>query len=413
VERGKAYFSKHMAQAVSWLPLAASSEHRSSELVDSPVHLATNAQARPPSSSSSPSSLEFRRWDVNNHQIYNPPSSSAASSPTREQRMSLDYGSHHPPLYTQTSDLDHPTSVVSLADTENISSPTSPHPLSGSITSNFDHSDSIDHNYDLFANSPQATTFASARYRNNASSSSSLSHSGYPLSPETMYPPHAPFNDSYNSSSTGQQTYDILQTMPSSYSSGKVSPLTPSDPHPYTPVSAKEYAQQQPGYSDLLPDRRLSNTYSTDYHDDYAVNGNSAISPHSFSTRFQHDPIRYSDASPSSHIHPSGVPPQATTQAYRADSAMQGYGSSDITHYQSHIGSHHSHPHSRPHPHPHADLSLRMPPLHTSVDETLARMKLQNHSGIGSTAGDLVSFIRLVFFLYRLILERPHLISFN
>jgi recombining binding protein (suppressor of hairless) len=392
-----------MAQTVSWLPLGASSEHRSSELVDSPVHLATNAQARAPSSSSSPSSLEFRRWDVNNHQLYNPPSSAAASPPTREQRMSLDYGSHHPPsgLYTQTTDLDHPTAVVSLADTDNLSSPTSPHPLGGSITSNFDHSDGIDHNYDLFANSPQATTFASARYRNNASSSSSLGHGGYSLSPETMYPAHAPFSDSYGSSSTGQQTYDMLQTMPSSYSNGKVSPLTPSDPHPYTPVSAKEYAQQQqPGYSDLLTDRRLSNTYPTDYHDEYAVNGNSAISPHPFSTRYQHDTLRYPDTSPSSHIHPSGVPPQSTTQAYRADSAMQGYGGSDIAHYHNHIGNHHSHPHSRPHPHPHADLSIRMPPPPpTSVDETLARMKLQSHSGMGSAAGDLLSFIRFVLFI--------------
>ena len=58
-------------------------------------------------------------------------------------------------------------------------------------------------------------------------------------SAETMYPPHAPFSDSYSSNSTGQQTYYMLQTIPSSYSNGKVSPLTPSDPHPYTPSLRK------------------------------------------------------------------------------------------------------------------------------------------------------------------------------
>jgi recombining binding protein (suppressor of hairless) len=92
------------------------------------------------------------------------------------------------------------------------------------------------------------------------------------------------FGDSVPSFS-GSNPYDMVHSLPSSYSSGKISPLSPNDP--MQPPSlfplqggmnsvGKDYSSQS-GYPSLLPDRRTSNVsntnYSSDYPEDYNMDG--------------------------------------------------------------------------------------------------------------------------------------------
>ncbi|KAG6872655.1 hypothetical protein C0995_007985 [Termitomyces sp. Mi166 len=227
----------------------------------------------------------------------------------------------------------------------------------------FDPPDSDSPPYDLF---PPAASF-NPRYRTNASSSSSLA----PSYNDSLYS-HPSFNDS-PSSFTASAPYDVINSLPSSYGSGKVSPLTPSDPvaglHSF-PSHPKEFLPQS--YSDS-PDRRLSSAgYPNDMIDDFAMSNIGPNSP--FSPSLQHFSPRFPPENRFSHppgpppSHVSGIPPHVTSS----------YRDGPVSPYADYMGSS-----------PHQDLSLRMP----TVDETLARMKLHGQSIMG-TSNDLHAFIR-------------------
>ncbi|KAG2016140.1 jkappa-recombination signal binding protein [Coprinopsis cinerea AmutBmut pab1-1] len=288
---------------------------------------------------------------------------------------SLDFASAPPPaqhsLYPQPSDLDGANFNLPHSETS-------------------DQLDTPDthQNYDLFPNQQQH--FSSQRYRTNASSSSSLGHP-YAMNSDNGLYSHSGFADSVPSfGSSNSNPYDMINT----YSSGKVSPLTPSDPvgglhhGPFPPsVPSKDFSPST--YQDM-GDRRLGmngNGYQNDYQDDYSINGmnNGLAFPQSMPQfpdrlgRYPNDRFSHPQGQQQvqSHISPAqstdmmrGIPPHATHSFDRDPSA--GY---DSMHYMN--------------PNPHQDMSLRMS---TAVDETLARMKLQAPP-IG-TSSDLQTFIR-------------------
>lgn len=215
---------------------------------------------------------------------------------------------------------------------------------------------------------------------------------------EVIYP-HPSFSDSVPSfGGQNGNPYDIINTLPSSYSSGKVSPLTPNDSvggmhgSSFPSSVAMNGAKYSPhsSYADLMPDRRIptvsNGNYQPDFTDEYNGVSNALSFPptaiQSFQGRFPPDGrFGHSAGPPStvpSHVHPGhspdilrGVAPHAT-HSFRPDGVVPGY---DDMHY---LG-----------PNPQNDMGLRMP----TVDETLARMKLQGHS-IMSTSNDLQTFIR-------------------
>ena len=220
---------------------------------------------------------------------------------------------------------------------------------------------------------------------------------------EPMYS-NASYSDSVPpfSGSSGNPYDHLINGMPSSFTSGKVSPLAPSTGH-IPPVSTfhssvgmnsvhKEYPRQ--GYPDLIQDRRLSsvsaNGYQSEYPEEYTVNNglpfSSSTLPHfqerlgrfQPDTRFPHSSGSMSVPSHSHTAHGSeilrGVAPHAT-HSYRSDGSVNGY--DGIPHY---IGPSH-----------HGEMPSPMP----TVDETLARMKLQGHSIMGPS-NDLQTFIRHV-----------------
>lgn len=266
---------------------------------------------------------------------------------------------------------------------------TSNHNLGGTLhTSGFDHGDGMDltesSNYDIFSNSP-APSFASQRYRTNASSSSSLGQN-YGLGGDSVYT-HS-FNDSVPSFHSSN-SYDVGHSLPSSYGSGKVSPLTPNDamqpPSLYNSQNGingigKEYPSQN-SFPNMLPDRRTSSVnYGSDFPDDYVMDGvNNA------GMNFQHPGVPYPERLnrfPDPR-YSSGVPPHLHNHN---PEVLRGAGQSghtfrpDGSEYDlsSYMGS------------PTSDLSLRMP----GVEETLSGMKLHGHAGVSSN--DLQSFIRFV-----------------
>ena len=348
-----------------------------------------------------PPALDLGCWQVAESLSALP---SSTNNP-RERRMSLDFtapGSHNGPagLYglPKIEQAQNP-----LHNAETAPSPTSHHPIGGSMHSHaFDHRGGMDapesHNYDLFSASPQNGALTS-RYRNNASGSPSLT-SGYSLSPDAIYS-HSSFGDSVPTfNGAGSAPYDMLQgSLPSSYGSGKVSPLTPNDPtgglphsFPSSLSSNKEYSL---GYAGTIADRRMPSmsggNYQSEFQDEYSINGLSnglsyAASPVSpYQERFpRYRPDGHFSNSPvvsssvpaqlhQGHGHDAmhGVPSQGAL-SYRTDNGINGY--EDISGYML--------------PSPHSDLPIRIP----SVDETMARMKLSHPA----MAGDLRTFIRFV-----------------
>jgi recombining binding protein suppressor of hairless len=244
--------------------------------------------------------------------------------------------------------------------------------------------DAADHpaNYELYnnPNGQGAPPFSSQRYRTNGSSSSSMGHN-FALNSEGMYP-QSSFGESVPSFG-GSNGYDMMNN--GSYS-GKASPLTPSDPSlqhggPFPPSANSHYHD--------VPDRRLSmnsNGYHpTEYPDEYSMNGmNNGIpfgqSVPQFSERLgRYPPDRYPHPQAQQPMPPhlssqnemmGGIPPHATHSYDRE----RGYDNMQ-QHYMN--------------PTPHSDMSLRMA---STVDETLARMKLQAPPMGGSN--DLQTFIR-------------------
>ncbi|RDB25129.1 Suppressor of hairless [Hypsizygus marmoreus] len=241
-------------------------------------------------------------------------------------------------------------------------------------------------NYDVFPG-PSSAPFSSHRYRTNASSSSSLGP-GYPINPDGLYS-HPTFGDSVPSFGPNSNPYDMINSLPSSYGSGKVSPLTPSDPvgglHHSAPFpNNKDFNSQS--YSDI-PDRRLpniNNPYHSDLIEDYGINnmnGNlpftSAPVQHFQDRRFSPDNRFNHSSAPLSSIPPhvssphGGIPPHAI-HGFR-ENGLPAY--DEIPPYLA--------------SNQHQEMPLRMP----TVDETLARMKLQGHSIMGAS-NDLQTFIR-------------------
>ncbi|KAF9568015.1 LAG1-DNAbind-domain-containing protein [Agrocybe pediades] len=243
----------------------------------------------------------------------------------------------------------------------------------------FDHPDPIDTqdhpNYSLFSDS-SSTPFNSQRYRTNASSSSSLGH-GFGINSDNMYS-HPSFADTVPAfNGSNGNPYEMMNNL----SSGKVSPLTPSDsvpnlhhPGAFPPtIAGKDYSPH--AFGDV-PERRLpASGYHADYPDDYSIgniNNGMPFGPSAmqhFNDRLgRFPPERYSHPPPS-HNHDSslmrGVAPLATNSFREPPSPY------DDMHYLS----------------SHQDVRMQ------TVDDTLARMKLHGHPMMG-TSSDLQSFIR-------------------
>ncbi|KAH8119101.1 LAG1-DNAbind-domain-containing protein [Phellopilus nigrolimitatus] len=313
--------------------------------------------------------------------------------------MSLDYSpnSQHASAqsqqhsgYPSSSDFDRALSGIH-------SGPQSAQHSNHISASHYDQADGMDiapeQSYEYFSSSNGGAPFG-ARYRTNASSSSSLGQSY--LGSDALYP-HAPspFTDSMSSFAPSHNSFDLVNGLPSSYSSGKVSPLTPNDsviglqnspgfPGLSNGINKDSFAS----YGDLISDRRGSNvstgSFQSDFHDDFVGNGNGALGlgfPPQPSLQHFQERITHFPGGPhgTSHLHHRasldmmrGVNPHATHGG--------GVGGFDDMSSFSSIA-------------PGSDLALRMPGQNIGVDETLSRMKLQAHVGM-SAATDLQSFIR-------------------
>jgi hypothetical protein len=312
--------------------------------------------------------------------------------PRQQSVGAMDFATaSHQTLYNQ-AELDQAFNSLQTVDN------TSPsHHLSQTIPQhNFDHTESTrevsDHpSYDLFSNNNNS--FASQRYRANSSSSSSLGPA-YSMSPDGVYS-HPTFSDSVPSFGSASNSYDIMSNV--SYSSGKVSPLTPNDAmngiqqSPVFPHSMSINGHQKDfpnghAYPEILTDRRVSGVGGAAYHsefseDHYGMNGAayppSALQPFQDRMRFQPESrFSHSGLPPSvpSHMGHSpdmfrGVAPQAT-HSFRPDSGLPGY--DDIQY----LGN------------PHADMSLRMP----GIGDGFPSMR-NGHPGMGGS-NDLQAFIR-------------------
>ncbi|KDR75186.1 hypothetical protein GALMADRAFT_226846 [Galerina marginata CBS 339.88] len=337
-----------------------------------------------PPVSTRPAQPELNRWDLS--EILNP----------RDKKMSLDFpAANNQPqhsLYPQ-SDLDQSFNMHN-SDNVNASSPTHPH-INGHLQHHsFDQSESMDtadhSNYSLFSDSTSPTSFTSQRYRTNASSSSSLGPS-FGMNSEGIYS-HPSFGDSVPSfNGSNGNPYDIITNL----SSGKVSPLTPSDPvgglhHQggFPPsVAGKDYPPQ--GFGDIH-ERRLpgvgSNGYHSEYPDDYTISNINNGLPFGPSA-MQHFHDRLGRFPPDRYSHPTGPPsgvPSHIPNNHGSD-LMRGVAPHATHSFRENPVSPYDDMHYLGNSHP----EMRM---HT-VDETLARMKLQGHPMMGAS-NDLQTFIR-------------------
>jgi recombining binding protein suppressor of hairless len=325
-----------------------------------------------------------QHWDL--PYILNPP---APHPPRRLTPMSLDFS----PSNSQS--LYPPTDPFHLHNNSDPSSPTSHHQLSSAHP--FDHSkeplDPPDHpNYDLFTNSTSPSAFSSHRYHTNASSSASLGPS-YGINSEGLYS-HSSFSDSVPSfTGSNNNPYDMINSLPSSYGSGKVSPLTPSDPvgglhhssgfPPSIGGGPKDFPQNFSELSDRrLPNIATSGAYQSDIMEDYTMGGINNNIP--FTPPLQHFQDRIGRF-PENRFNHSGPPPAVSShvQSNHGSDILRG-----IAPNATHVPGYEDMPHFMS-GNSHADLSIRMP----TVDETLARMKLQGHSIMGAS-NDLQTFIR-------------------
>lgn len=306
--------------------------------------------------------------------------------------MSIDFSTNPAQNMYAQSELDQSFSSIQGNDLNNS------HPHSnGHMNMNGHSNDSLDmdHNYDIFSGNG-ANGLSSQRYRSNTTSS--LNGSNYGLGVDPMYSQNS-FNDSIPSfSHSNSHPYDLMSSLPSSYSSGKPSPLTPSDglqnPSAFSFTNGHSKDFSQPSFSDPLLDRRLSGVISSDFPDEYSsmgVNsglGLSAFQPGSSVQQFQDRLSRMPDQQryPGPVIPPLSVPthlnqghggdmmrgvaPQAT-HSFRPDDPVF----DNMPSFLGNTGA----------PNPQADFALRLP----SVDDHLARLRLQS-------GGDLQTFIRYV-----------------
>ena len=328
----------------------------------------------------------FRNADHSQRADLNRPASS-----TRE-KMSLDF----PPPSSQAQHSLYPQSDLDqsfgIHNPDNASSPTHPHINTHLQHHPFDQSDSMDtadhSNYSLFSDSTSPTSFTSQRYRTNASSSSSLGH-GFGMNSDGIYS-HASFADSVPSfNSSNGNPYDIVSNL----SSGKVSPLTPSDsvtslhhPSGFPPsVPGKDYPPQNFGD---IPDRRMpSNGYHSEYPDDYTIGNMNNGLPFGPSA-MQHFHDRLGRFPPDRYSHQSGPPSSVPShiQGGHGSDLMRGVAPHATHSFRENPVSPYDDMHYLGNSHP--DMGR----MH-AVDETLARMKLQQGQSIIGSA-DLQTFIR-------------------
>ena len=328
-------------------------------------------------------------------------------NPSRDKRMSLDSSPSAPPSAGPQSQHSYPSQPEfdqSLNALHN-QPPPSAHTthLNGQ---SFEHSgDPMDmtaeqSGYEFFPPTNGSNGFGS-RYRTNASSSSSLGQGFNGLPSDGLYPHSAsPFSDSMASfSATSQHSYGLVDGLPSSYSSGKVSPLTPSDTvmglqnspgFPTLPGSngvGKDYPSQ---YPDLL-DRRHSNagSFQSDFHDDFS-NGGLGLGFPAPQQSLQHFQDRLGRYEPNGHYPGAAPAASAPSQLHHRQSLDMIRG---VNPHVTHGGVGFDEMNQFQPMNPTTELALRMPGQSIGVDETLSRMKLQPHVGMGS-ATDLQSFIR-------------------
>ncbi|EIW82739.1 LAG1-DNAbind-domain-containing protein [Coniophora puteana RWD-64-598 SS2] len=247
---------------------------------------------------------------------------------------------HHPPnaLYGQP-DLDNAFSPIHSVDNN---SPAHPHISNHS----FDQQEGMDVP-ELFTNG--ANNFSS-RYRASSASSSGPS---YGLSSENVYN-HTNFGDSQGSFGNSNGNPYELMSVPSSYSSGKVSPLSPTDPmtgiqqSPVFPQSSGMNGSNNHSFSDILQQdngRRIPSMsgpggyHSEPFQDDFAMSNGGSYPPsalHHFQQRMSAGDPRFAHGSPiSSHMqHGSpdlyhSVSPQDTNPSFRPS-----YYSEDVQYMQ-------------------------------------------------------------------------------
>lgn len=265
-----------------------------------------------------------------------------------QKKMSLDF-QQQPPLYQQDVDF--------------IQDPPPPH-------HHFDQQDPMD------AADHPAYMFNDPRYRTNASSSSSLNHSF-----DGLY--HPPFGESVPSFNSGN--YDIITNL----SSGKVSPLTPSDSvtslHHPPGFPPKDYNHQ--AFPDM-ESRRLPGVnpaYHSDYPDDYAIGGINNGIPFSPSA-MNHFHDRLGRFPPDRYSHPNGPPSgmRAFVSNPRFAHFIRGVAPQATHSFRDHSVYDDMHYLGNVHP--------EMRNMH-AVDETLSRMRLNPLAGASS---DLQTFIRSV-----------------
>lgn len=249
---------------------------------------------------------------------------------------------------------------------------------SGMVANGYDHNDTLDvpeqGGYDMYPNPQSPSSFTNQRYRTNASSSSSLGPT-YAMGADPMFA--HPFDNTMPSFPGGGNPYEIGHSLPSSYNSGKISPLTPNDNIQQHTLfnGGKDYAAQN-GYPSLLPDRRAPNGYNPDYSDEFGINTNQGMpysdaqNGHRYQERFPQDP-RFAGAQAQMQHHTHGpdilrgVAPQSTHS--------QGY---EDMHYM-----------------PNTGLHMQGP------SEGLSQIRLTGSIGV-TPSSDLQSFIRLVYAVF-------------
>lgn len=278
-------------------------------------------------------------------------------------------------LYGQ-ADLDQALNSLQNGD------PATHHSMAGMAANSYDQGEPLDGpeqtGYDLFSNAQSTSSFTNQRYRTNASSSSSLGPQ-YGVGGDAMFP-HA-YGDSAPSF-PGGNPYDLGHSLPSSYNSGKVSPLTPNEAMQqhtlFNNGGGKDYPSQS-GYPSLLPDRRTaSGGYNSEYPEDFAMDGMNA----NHSIAYTHPAVnRYQERFQNDHRFPSGpsgIPSHLQHHNHGPDilrgvapqsTHSQGF---DDMHYMSN------------------SAGLHMP----GASETLSQMRLSGH--IGGSSSDLQTFIRSV-----------------
>lgn len=319
-----------------------------------------------PADPTQPSRPDISRWELG--EILK------SSTVPRDRVMSVD---------SSSSSLPHPNHGTFLPS--HFDQPIAQHPTNHLPVHTFDNDkmDVAEHSpYDMFPHPPPPpppaqtqASFPHQRFRSNTSPAApSYGPNSEPIYSGMFSHDSVP---SFHSQSAGP--YDMMSGMSSSLSSGKATPLTPSDSIGGLPFSVGPPNGIKQDFSELMPDRRLSvvssTSFQSDMHDDYSLGVNSHNSNFvstplpSFSER----PSRFPQEAfgqPQLQGHPSdqlrGGPPQVTHNRFDGGTTYD-----EISNYII--------------PNPQNDLGLRIP----GVEDTMMRMRM----GQLNASTDLHAFI--------------------